>query len=390
MELAYKSFEFRVPSRILYGVGCAKEAGSVAKALGGTKALIVTDPVLRKMGYPKEVQGYLEEAGLRVEVFDGVPTEPEMGYVEKGLKIYEEAGCDLTVAVGGGSPIDTAKGIALLATNKGSMRDYEGIGKIPVPAAPLIAMPTTAGTGSEVTQFTVITDVERKRKMLIGSPNIIPTAAICDPLFTLKLPPDYTMGIGVDALTHAIEAYVSVKAQPLSDMFALNAIELISRSLRQAWADGSNLAARSNMMRAATEAGIAFSNSSVALVHGMSRPIGAHFHLPHGLSNAILLPHVMEFSYIGNPEKFADIAVAMGESVEDLSVLDAAIVAVETVGRLCEDVGVPTLVGAGCEEAKVLELAPKMADDAIASGSPANNPRKPTREQIVEIYKRAL
>ncbi len=389
MEIA-RNFEFRVPPVILSGVGCAEKVGAEAKRLAASKALIVSDEGLVKLGYVDRVKSSLEGSGLRVEIFNDVPREPEMGFVENGLKEFRDMGCDLVVAVGGGSPIDTAKGIAVLATNGGSMKDYEGINKVPGPRAKLIAVPTTGGTGSEVSRFTIVTDVERKRKMLIGGPYIIPDVAVCDPIFTLTAPPELTMGTGVDALTHAIEAYVSVRAQPTTDLLALEAIRLISRNLRQAWANGNDIEARANMMHGSTLAGMAFSNSSVALVHGMSRPIGANFHLPHGLSNAILLPHVMEYSYIGNPKKYAAIAITLGERVKPLSLIAAARRSVEAIKRLCQDVKVPSLTEAGCDEKEVVALAPKMAEDAIASSSPANNPRKPTKDDIISLYKKAL
>jgi alcohol dehydrogenase class IV len=250
-------------------------------------------------------------------------------------------------------------------------------------------VPTTAGTGSEVTQFTIITDTKRDVKMLITSPFLIPQQAIVDPLLTLSMPRGLTAATGVDALTHAIEAYVSVKAQPMSDIFALSAIELISGNLRQAWSNGNNIEAREKTMLGALQAGIAFSNSSVALVHGMSRPIGAYFHVAHGVSNAALLSVVTDFSLIGNPEKYARIAEAMGENIEGLTVLEAADLAAEAVARLVEDIEIPTLPELGVDEDRLNELASQMAEDAIASGSPANNPRQATKEEIVELYKLA-
>jgi alcohol dehydrogenase class IV len=384
-----KNYEFRVPPVILTGAGCSRKVGAEARALGGTKALLVTGKVVRKLGYADQVRGYLEDAGLQVEIFDGVLREPEIEFVENGFKVFKEAECDLVVGLGGGSPMDAAKGIAVLASCGGSIRDYEGLNRVPRPKGKLILMPTTSGSGSEVSMYSIITDVQRKRKMVIKSPNIIADAAICDPLFTLTVPPDLTMGTGVDALTHAIEAYVSVRAQPITDRIALAAIRLISENLRQAWANGDNLEARSNMMLGATLAAMCHSNSSVALVHGMSRPIGANFHLPHGLSNAILLPIVMEFSYIGDPRKYADIAVAMGEKIGGLTQIDAARRSVEAVKKLCADINVPSLSEVGASRSRVIELAPKMAEDAIASGSPANNPRKATKEDIIRLYKKA-
>jgi alcohol dehydrogenase len=286
--------------------------------------------------------------------------------------------------------MDTAKSISALSTNPGKITDFMGANKITKPGAPLIAIPTTAGTGSEVTPFTIITDTARDVKMLIASPYIIPRVALVDPLMTLTMPQEITAATGLDALTHAIEAYVSVKAQPITDTLALQAIRVISANLRQAWSNGDNLEARTNMVMGALQAGLAFANSSVALVHGMARPIGAYFHAPHGVSNAALLPTVIEFSVLGNPRRYADIAEAMGEMTEGFSLLDAAYLAAEAVKRLNDDLKVPTLKGLGVEEKKFNSVVKQMAADAIASGSPGNNPRKATPDEIVELYKKAL
>jgi alcohol dehydrogenase class IV len=276
-----------------------------------------------------------------------------------------------------------------MTTNPGSIEQYKGIGKINTPGAPLVALPTTAGTGSEATVYTVITDTKTDVKMLIGSPHLMPDIAVVDPLLTLSSPPGVTAATGVDALVHAIEAYVSVKAQPMSDIFCISAIELISQNIRQAWSNGNNQDAREKVMLGALQAGIAFSNSSVALVHGMSRPIGAYFHIAHGVSNAALLGVVTEFSLIGNPVRYAHIAKAMGEQTDGLAYMDAADLAVKAINRLIRDIKVPSLRELGVEEEKLMRLAPSMADAAIDSGSPANNPRKPTKQEIIDLYSRA-
>jgi alcohol dehydrogenase class IV len=374
-----QTFQFKAPSVIVNGPGAAKEVGSFAKGLG-KKALIVTDNLLEKIGLLDEIKKALEVAGIPFATYDKVVTEPTMDYTGEGLKIYQEAKADFLIAVGGGSPIDTAKGISALATNPGKMSDFEGANKIPKPGAPLIAIPTTAGTGSEVTQFTIITDTTRDVKMLIATPNVMPRVALVDPMMTLLMPQGITAGTGLDALTHAIEAYVSVKAQPITDALALHAIRLISGNLRQAWCNGNNIEARTNMMTGALEAGLAFSNASVALVHGMARPIGAYFHVSHGISNAALLPTVIEFSIPGNPKRYVDIAEAMGEVTERLSIIDRAYLAAKAVKRLNDDLKIPTLRGLGVDEKKFHSIVSQMAADAIASGSPGNNPRKATTE----------
>lgn len=384
-----QTFQFKAPSVIVNGPGAAKEVGNFAKGIG-KKPLIVTDANLEEIGPPREVMKSLEIAGVPFAIFSRVVIEPTQDNVEEGLKAYKEAGVDFLIAVGGGSSMDTAKAIGALATNTGKISDFMGSNKIPKPAAPLIAVPTTAGTGSEVTPFTIITDTAKDVKMLIASPNILPRVALVDPLMTLQMPQGITAATGLDALTHAIEAYVSVKAQPITDTLALQAIRLIAANLRQAWSNGDHLEPRTNMLIGSLHAGLAFANSSVALVHGMARPIGAYFHLPHGVSNAALLPTVIEFSILGNPKKYADIAEAMGEITEGLSLLDAAYLAADATRRLNDDLKVPTLSGLGVEEKKFNTVVKQMAADAIASGSPGNNPRKATQEEIVELYKKAF
>jgi alcohol dehydrogenase class IV len=380
---------FLVPQVLIFGSGASAQVGEECRRLGVNKGLVVTDEVLLKLGVLDDIKQALKQAKVQFAVYSGVFTEPTVEFVQEGLKSYQENGCDFLLAVGGGSAIDTAKAISVMVTNKGAVEDYQGANKVKEKGAPLIAVPTTAGTGSEVTQFTIITDTKRDVKMLIASPFLIPQQAIVDPLLTLSMPRGLTAATGIDALTHAIEAYVSVKAQPMSDIFALSAIELISGNLRQAWSNGNNREAREKTMLGALQAGIAFSNSSVALVHGMSRPIGAYFHVAHGVSNAALLSVVTEFSLIGNPERYARIAQAMGENIEGLTVLEAADLAAEAIARLVEDIEVPSLPELGVDEDKLNQLAPQMAEDAIASGSPANNPRRATKEEIVELYKLA-
>lgn len=377
---------FRIPSGVIVGCNASSFAGREAKKLGGTKALIVTDRNLTEMGFLSGIESSLDSEKIDHEVFDEVTAEPTLDYVEKGLDLYRRSKCDFIIALGGGSPIDTAKAVCIMASNPGVIQDYKGLDKVSSPGAPLIAIPTTAGTGSETTIFTIITDTRTNVKMLIGSPFILPSVALVDPLLTASSPPSVTAATGVDALTHAIEAYVSVKAQPMSDVFALSAIKLLSENLRQAWANGDNLEARSLTMLGAFQAGVAFSNSSVALVHGMSRPIGAYFHAPHGLSNAVLLAPVVEFSISGNPKRYADIARAMGEKVEGLGVMEGASKASKAVRELVRDIKIPALATLGVTREKLKTVVGKMADDAIASGSPGNNPRKATKEEIVELY----
>jgi alcohol dehydrogenase len=277
-----------------------------------------------------------------------------------------------------------------MARNPGRISDYMGANKIPGPCAPLIAVPTTAGTGSEVTPFTIITDTGTDVKMLISSPQILPAVALVDPLMTVKMPKGITAATGLDALTHAIEAYVSVRAQSLTDTLALRAISLISGNIRAAYSHPDDLVARGNMLMGALQAGLAFANSSVALVHGMARPIGAYFHVAHGISNAVLLPTVIEWSLLGNPGRYMEIAAAMGEETKSLQTDEAAQKTVSAVRRLNTDLQIPTLRGLGIDMVKFESVVEKMATDAIASGSPGNNPRKATAEEIVALYRMAL
>ena len=386
---AFRKAEFRLPPVVQYGPGTLANVGAEA-AKFGKKALLVTDKNIRKAGYVDRAATYLEEAGVKVAIFDGVDHEPSDAFVDEGLKVFREAGCEMCVAVGGGSPIDTAKAVAVMATNEGPITAYMGADKIPNDPVPIIAVATTAGTGSEVTRNTIINDTVNDVKMLIASRRIIPKVAIVDPLLTLTVPADYVAATGIDALTHAIEAYVSKRAQPVTDVLAMEAIRLIGRYMRRSWANADDIEARVQVMYAASMAGMAFSNSSVALVHGMSRPIGALFHAPHGVSNAILLAIVNEFSLVGAPERYAKVAELLGEPVEGLSTMGAARKGVDAVRALCADVKIPTLADLGYDLVRFREVMPKMAADALASGSPNNNPRVPNKEEIIELYKALL
>ena len=381
---------FRVPSTIHFGEHAVAQVGAEAKRLGARKALIVTDAVLANVGAIDPVVMSLRNNGMDVVVFDGVNCEPVLSHVEEGLRLLADEQCDVLVACGGGSPIDAAKAISIMATNPGRIKDYMGLDKFMVPGIPLIAVPTTAGTGSEATMYSIITDTDNDVKMLIGSPFLMPKIAIVDPLLTLKLPRGLTAATGLDALTHAIEAYVSVKAQPMTDVLAISAIKLISEYLPLAWGSPQDREARAKTMLGALQAGIAFSNASVALVHGMSRPIGANFHVPHGVSNAVLLGVVMDYSLTGNPERYADIARALGVGNGGQDVMGVAQAGADKVKKLIKMLEVPSLSELGISREKLGPVVAKMAEDALASGSPGNNPRKPTAEEIVNLYYAAL
>ena len=381
---------FSIPPTVITGAGASEKVGEQVKRLGATNALIITDPGIAKIGYADQIAKNLHNSGIATSIFSDVTPDPTLQNVTDGLKQYLAENCNIIVSIGGGSAIDCGKGIAIKLTNNGEFADYMGVDKIPNPGAPLIAIPTTGGTGSEVSKVTVITDTERNVKMMLSSACLLASVALVDPLLSVTTPPHLTAAVGVDALTHAIEAYISKRAQPITDVLTLKAIGLISGSLRQAWADGGNIPARTDMMLGASIAGMAFSNSSVALVHGMSRPIGAYFHIHHGLSNAVLLLDVMEFSVVGAPQRFADIAKAMGESIDGLSLMQQADAAISAVERLVNDIQMPRLGEIDIDKDKFEQILDQMAADAIASGSPANNPRQATQEEIVSLYRKCF
>jgi len=377
---------FRIPSVVVYGRGALGRVGEEARRLG-VKALIVCDAAMERLGYVAQCRSHLAKAGVEVAVYAGVNTEPVDTYVDEALDRYREEGCDHLIALGGGSAIDTAKAVALVAENGGRIADYHA-GARPVcrPAAPLIAVPTTAGTGSEVTDVTVITNTATAVKMMIKHPALLPTVALVDPLLTVSSPPAVTAATGMDALCHAIEAYLSRRAQPLTDGLALTAVRRIAGHLRRAYANGQDLEAREAMALAAMEAGMAFSNASVALVHGMSRPVGALFHVPHGIANAMLMPAVLAYTKPACVARLAVIGRAMCPDASSASDEEAADEAIREIKRLCRDLAIPNLQAWGVAEKDLCEKATKMADDALASGSPANNPRVPTREEIIRLY----
>lgn len=337
----------------------------------------------KKTGALDKVIDSLKMENLQYVIFDKVESDPSVDTVELGTSIAKEEKIDVIVALGGGSPLDAAKGISIMLTNSGSIVDYEK--KQPeIPGVPVVAVPTTAGTGSEVSKFIVITDTRRKVKMLIGGETLIPKVAILDGELTLMVPPDVTAATGMDALTHAIEAYISKKAQPATGVQALSAIKLISENLAKAVQNGENMDARNNMLFAQMQAGLAFSNASVALVHAMSRPLGAYFGVPHGLANAILLPRVMEYNRAACAEKFKDIAETMGENTSGLSIREASNLAVKAVKELYAETGLPVkLRDVGVKE----EMIETLVKDAIKSGSALVNPRKASLEDLVDIYK---
>ena len=379
--------QFNVPATVITGAGASRELAPQLLRLGARRVLLVTDAFMESSGLAEVFLRAMEGAGIRVALFTGVQPDPTDANVRDGLRVYGGKQCDAIVALGGGSPIDAAKAIAVLATNSEPLSQYQGYHKVPKAGAPLVVIPTTAGTGSEVTKVAVITDTVRDVKMMMLDRHFLPTVALVDFELTLSMPPALTAHVGVDTLTHGIEAYVSRKATALTDPLALTCIRLVAEHLETAWREPANRPAREGMMLAATLGGMAFANSSVALVHGMSRPIGAVFHVPHGLSNAVLLPAVTRFSIAGAPECYATVARTMRLAALADSDVTAGEKLVAGLAALNTRLQVPRLGGCrGVERARFDATKEKMAADALASGSPQNNPVVPTAEQIVALY----
>jgi alcohol dehydrogenase class IV len=380
--------ELHLPRDVIVRGGASQEVGDFATSLGLSRVLLVTDAFFVEQGIAGAVADRLTAAGIVPRVFAEVQPDPTTANVEAGLAALREHAADGVVALGGGSPLDTGKAVAVMATNEGAIADFAGYHQIPRPGLPLIAIPTTAGTGSEVTRVTVITDAERGRKLMILDDHLLARVALADFELTRSCPAELTAHVGVDSLTHAIEAYVSSKANPITDGLALQAAELLQGNLRRAYHDGSDDEAREAMMLGATLAGAAFSNASVALVHGMSRPIGAHFHVPHGLSNAVLLPTVTRFSLGGAVARYAtlarrmDLPGATGEADDAV----AAQALVEELDALNAELGIPSLSGLGVERDHFDRVKAEMAQAALDSGSPGFNPREPSAEEIVGLY----
>ncbi|OLQ87855.1 alcohol dehydrogenase [Vibrio ponticus] len=373
--------------RIMHvGQGAALQAAEVLKTLQVNQPLIVTDKMMVQLGYVERIRQSLLEAGIESSLFADTIPEPTAASIQAGVEMIKEGGFDSIIAIGGGSAIDSAKAISVVGKLGGQVRDYKFPVDVSTEGLPIIAIPTTAGTGSEVTRVTVITDEKSDEKMLCMGLGFMPQAALVDYELTLSLPPRVTADCGLDALTHAIEAYVSQKANLFSDAQALTAMRLIGQNLRMAYRQPDNGAAREAMMLGSTLAGIAFSNASVALVHGMSRPIGAFFHVPHGLSNAMLLPCITEFSTPNAEDRYADCARAMGVATPSDSDVVACQKLVAELRALNQELCVPSLLAYGIDKEKFLGLTKTMAEQALASGSPLNNPRVPSVEDMVELY----
>lgn len=377
-----KVYHFFAPNKIVLGVGSARQVADEVKSLRRKNALVVTDQGVAKAGLLDAIMASLAAGGVSAGVYDGVVADPPAGVVDECARVARDGGYDIIVGIGGGSSLDTAKGAAIMAANQGRVVDYAGGDLVPGRGLPKILIPTTAGTGSEVTRVLVVTDESDKTKKAIYSNYALPETAIVDPILCASMPPAVTADTGMDALAHAIEAYVSVNATPFSDLLAIEAIRLISANLPAAYAKGGNIEARYNTMLAATLAGLAFSSGGLGAVHGLAYVLGSEYKLTHGRSNAIMLPYVMEFNLTGSVNRYARIAAAMGESIEVDTARKAAEKAVTAVKRLLVDVGIsirlsdygiesgalPALVAGGMKQARLFAVNPRdLSEDDVST-----------------------
>jgi len=379
---------FQTVPRIVYGVGSVNQVGEEAKRLGAKKVAVVTDPGLVDAGIDQPVMESLKAANLDTVLFQGVEAEPPIEIVTECTNFVQDNGADMIVGLGGGSAMDVAKATAVMCTNPGPIKAYTGMNLVPGPGLPTILIPTTAGTGSEVTSISALSDTEAKVKIGVVSDYMFAKLAVLDPQLTVQLPPQITASTGLDALIHAIESYVGKQATVITEPLALSAIQLIAKYLRRAYANGSDLEARDGMLTASLVAGLAFANTQTGAAHACGMSLGGRFHVPHGIATSLLLPAVMKFNCIVAPEKFADIALAFGEFIEGLSPMEAAGKAIDAVVRLIDDLGFQM----GLENYGV-----KASDiPALAAGAmPAarlwnNNPRKATQQQVEAIFRESF
>ncbi|HNZ10823.1 MAG TPA: iron-containing alcohol dehydrogenase [Smithellaceae bacterium] len=383
-----KIFSFTGAKKIVFGNGSLLTLAGHLNEHHAKNPLVVIDKNLAKTGLHEKIASILVSEGIKFTVFDKVEPEPRIELADEGAALCLKNKCDSVIGIGGGSAMDVAKAIAGIATNKGAAVDYLGLNKVPKPGLPKIMIPTTAGTGSEVTFTAVFIRKNLKKKEGMNSPHLYPDLALLDPELTLSLPPEPTAHTGLDALCHAIESYTSINASPLSEMFSLEAIALIAENLRTCVHDGKNIAARERMLLGSLYAGIGLANAGVTAVHSLSYPLGGKFGVGHGLANTILLAPVMAYNLPGALEKFADVAEAMGECVEGLPLREAAYLAVDAVEALIDDCGITSSIrDFGVKE----EDFPSLADVAMTVARPLeNNPRKMTKEEMIAIYAQAF
>lgn len=383
-----QSFSINQPTRIIFGVDAVNQLGSLVKELGSGRVFLVADPGLARSGIISRITALLDEAKIPHTLYDQVTPEPGLKLADQGLKLAEKNKTDCVVGVGGGSALDIAKAISILLTNGGKAEDYLGLGKIKKQGVPKIMIPTTAGTGAEVTFTAVFINEKTNSKGGMNGDPLYPDAAILDPALTVSLPAHVTAATGIDAFTHALEAFVSNQAHLISDLYAVEAINLINSNLRQAYANPSNLEARSAMLLGSLLGGKALATAGVGLVHAMAYPLGGMFNTAHGLANAVLLPYVVEYNIIGNPEKYAAVAQIMGYETDGLPQREAAELAVEAIHQLNADVGIPGSLAALKIPA---DKIPEMAKIALTVTRPVeNNPRKPSEEDVIAVYEAAL
>jgi alcohol dehydrogenase len=381
------SSTFYMPSLNVMGSGSLAEAVNYIKAQGFKKGLIVSDHVLNKIGVVKGFTDLLDQQQIASIVFDRAQPNPTVGNVNDGLAVLKQHSCDFVVSLGGGSPHDCAKGIALVASNGGEIADYEGLDQSKKPQMPLIAINTTAGTASEITRFAIITDEKRHVKMAIVDKHTTPVLSVNDPSLMVGMPASLTAATGMDALTHAIEAYVSTAATPITDAVALKAITLIQQNLATAVSNGEDINAREQMAYAQFMAGMAFNNASLGYVHAMAHQLGGFYDLPHGVCNAVLLPHVQRYNAQVCPERLRDIASSMGVDVSTMSAEQGANAAIAAIEKLASQVGIP----AGLEElgAKTSDIA-MLADNALKDVCGLTNPKQASHEEICQIFHAAM
>ncbi|WP_415330033.1 L-threonine dehydrogenase [Clostridium perfringens] len=381
------SYKFFMPAISLMGADCLKDAGEQVAELGFKKALIVTDKVLGQIGIVKKVTDVLDNKNIEYVIYDETKPNPTVKNVNDGLALLKEKECDFVISLGGGSAHDCAKGIALLATNGGEIKDYEGVDKSKKPQLPMVGINTTAGTGSEMTLFAIITDEERHIKMALVDKHLTPIIAVNDPMLMLAMPKSLTAATGMDALTHAIEAYVSTSATPITDACAEKAIELISNYLVNAVENGEDVEARDMMAYAEYLAGMAFNNASLGYVHAMAHQLGGFYNLPHGVCNAILLPHVQEYNKATSASRLAKIAKIMGGNIEGLTDEQGADLCIDMIKSLSQTVGIPEGLGVlGVKESDFETLATNALNDACS----LTNPRKGNLEEVIAIFKKAM
>lgn len=379
------NFEFVLPTRIVYGAGCIKNLPDEIRMMKHERPLIITDKGLIAAGIVKKITDILEEAEIEYAVYDGIQPNPRDTTVMDAARFAKEKNIDMLIAIGGGSSMDTAKAVGVILKEGGEIGDYEGLGKVSQPITDLVAIPTTVGTGSEVTFWSVITDTKRHFKMSIGSPLIAAKLALVDPDLVATLPPSIVAATGMDALTHAVEGYTCKLSEPITDACGIYAIEMIGKNIRNAVYD-SDPDARGKLLLGSLIAGICFGNSDIAGVHCMGEAMGGLYDLPHGISMAIMLPYVMEYNYVACIEKYIHIAKALGENVDGLSERDAAYKAVEAVKKLNKDLAIPTLSEANVKEEDIQELAERSSVNVSVD----SNPRRAGKDDFIKIFEAAM